>query len=387
MKPEEAQLHRHILALDGFRGLAVFLVMFDHFTDMGGLLKGGTAIQRLLNGGYIGVDMFFILSGFLITGILLDTKGSQNYFSAFYARRTLRIFPLYYFVLAVAYGSAPFLSPQNNLSLTGPNSPLWYWLYVSNFGTIVKGDWLLSPYWLNLGHLWSLSIEEQFYLIWPLVVFIFPKKHLQTVCWVLVATAVSLRLYYLKIEGDYSLMAYLFTFARLNTLAIGAWLAIAFRDSVLWEQVRALRWWVFWISGVLYFSVRTYWIDGRHYEDVFAMFFFSALLVLAIQEKGAQPWKLFLQSRPLVFLGKYSYALYIYHHLLKPIFWIKLYNGILIPTFGEGWLGVIAYICIASSVTIALALLSWHLLEWPLQRLKKRFPYRPAAPTSQAATT
>lgn len=153
MKPEEAQLHRHILALDGFRGLAVFLVMFDHFTDMGGLLKGGTAIQRLLNGGYIGVDMFFILSGFLITGILLDTKGSQNYFSAFYARRTLRIFPLYYFVLAVAYGSAPFLSPQNNLSLTGPNSPLWYWLYVSNFGTIVKGDWLLSPYWLNLGHL------------------------------------------------------------------------------------------------------------------------------------------------------------------------------------------------------------------------------------------
>ncbi|MBL7979838.1 MAG: acyltransferase [Bacteroidetes Order II. Incertae sedis bacterium] len=370
------QPHRHIPALDGFRGLAVLLVMFDHFTDMGGLLKGDSAFLRLLNSGYIGVDMFFMLSGFLITGILLDTKGSQNYFSAFYARRTLRIFPLYYFVLAVAYGTAPFLTPQNNLDFSGPNSPLWYWLYVSNFGTIVKGDWLLSPYWLNLGHLWSLSIEEQFYLLWPLVVFVFPQKHLKTACLALAAMAVALRLYFLKTEGDYSLMAYLFTFARLNTLAIGSWIAIALREPTVWEEVRKYRWVVFWVGGTLYIAVRTYWINGRHYEDVFAMIFFCSLLVLAIQEKGAQPWKTFLRSRPLVFFGKYSYALYIYHHLLKPIFWLKLYNGFLVPLLGSGWAGVLAYVVIVTLVTIALALLSWHLLEWPLQRLKKHFPYR-----------
>ena len=168
-----------IPALDGLRGIAIILVMLHHFTNyrptsgIDGLI--GSVVFFL----WTGVDLFFVLSGFLITGILLDSRGSERYFTTFYARRTLRIFPLYYLVLFVAFVVLPQF-PAVNAVLTGQVDlpPQWpYWLYLENFSIAARG-WVHG--WVDVG--WSLAIEEQFYLVWPLVIWLCPPRLLALLC-------------------------------------------------------------------------------------------------------------------------------------------------------------------------------------------------------------
>lgn len=151
---------QHISALDSIRGVAVLLVILFHCYP--------TYITKL---GWLGVDLFFVLSGFLITGLLLDAKGKNNYYRNFIVRRTLRIFPLYYFALLLCLVIVPIVFK----SLLPPDygyytaNQLWFWTYTQN--------WLFSktgfPENLTLVHFWSLAVEEQFYLFWPLFVRIF----------------------------------------------------------------------------------------------------------------------------------------------------------------------------------------------------------------------
>ena len=166
----------HLPGLDGIRGLAILMVMFSHFIVVGKNLDPLSPFGRFLHSGYLGVDLFFVLSGFLITGILIDSKITPNYFRVFYMRRALRIFPLYYLLLAVSWLTVVFITPQDKPLLTGVDSMAWFWLYASNIGMAVKGDWLNSPTWVGLGHFWSLAVEEQFYLVWPLLVYLMPVK-------------------------------------------------------------------------------------------------------------------------------------------------------------------------------------------------------------------
>ena len=128
--------------------------MLSHFIVVGNNLGTGTPLARFLHSGYLGVDLFFVLSGFLITGILIDSKSSPNYFGTFYMRRALRIFPLYYGLLAVSWLTVIFITPEDKPLLTGHDSMAWYWLYASNIGMAVKGNWLASPTWVGLGHFW-----------------------------------------------------------------------------------------------------------------------------------------------------------------------------------------------------------------------------------------
>ena len=151
----------HLPALDGLRGLAILLVLLRHFTEGAELRsKSGRWLAAALDAGWIGVDLFFVLSGFLITGILLEARRSQHYFRNFYVRRTLRIFPLYYGVLAVIFGIAPWLGwlvPE-----VGPeeHSQAWLWAYGTNIIMSWTGSPLLKHGWLNLNHFWSLAVEE-----------------------------------------------------------------------------------------------------------------------------------------------------------------------------------------------------------------------------------
>src|SRR5580700_6952106 len=154
-------------ALDGIRGVAILLVLFYHLFRYDNSLLG-----RLSHHGWLGVELFFVLSGFLITGILYDSRGEVHYFRNFYGRRVLRIFPLYYGFLAVAALLAPLLIKAQLQGIhTYIHYQVWWWLYAANILESIKG-WICAAF----DPFWSLAIEEHFYLIWPLLIALAPKR-------------------------------------------------------------------------------------------------------------------------------------------------------------------------------------------------------------------
>ena len=169
-----------IPALDGLRGIAIILVMLHHFTYYRPTAGIDALIGSVLFFCWTGVDLFFVLSGFLITGILLDTRDSERYFTTFYARRTLRIFPLYYLVLFLAFVVLPQFPAVHSVLVgqTHDSPPQWpYWFYVTNFSIADRG-WVHG--WVDVA--WSLAIEEQFYLVWPLVIWLCPPRLVAVLC-------------------------------------------------------------------------------------------------------------------------------------------------------------------------------------------------------------
>lgn len=366
----------HMPGLDGIRGLAILLVMFSHFIVVGGNLGEGThPLQRLLLSGYLGVDLFFVLSGFLITGILVDAKERPHYFRTFYMRRALRIFPLYYGLLAVAYLSVPLLSPQDAPALTGANSPWWYWLYASNIGMAVKGAWLESPTWIGLGHFWSLAVEEQFYMVWPFVVFFLKEKWLGRLCALLVLTNPFVMGWLHSEIG--SLGTYVSTLSRMGSLAAGGGLALLYRSRSGREKVHKVVMPVAIVSGVLLLWARTFvmWPLGMCESQI--MLICGTCWVAIAAEGGRRQWAAaFFGSRALRWLGKYSYGIYVYHHALKPIWIAYLWERGIVPWVGTGWAATLFYTVAATAVSLGLAWLSWHLFEARILALKKYFPYR-----------
>ncbi len=167
-------LGRHIPQLDGLRGLAILIVTLYRFskefpTDslVGKLLHYG------LHLGDRGVDLFFVLSGFLITGILVDAKGQAHYFSHFFARRSLRIFPLYFaslFLFVVAFNC---LNPTQPMFAAAAENQFYLWTYLTNVKMSIEGAWCFG----SLDHFWSLAVEEHFYLFWPLLTFSLLAAH------------------------------------------------------------------------------------------------------------------------------------------------------------------------------------------------------------------
>lgn len=163
----------HFAALDGLRGCAVLAVVLLHATSSlqhPATIAGG-AIKKLFSCGWIGVDLFFVLSGFLITGILVDAKGRPRYFRTFYWRRSLRILPLYYGLLVVLFVIAPAVAgPAWRAGALPSSGQAWYWLHLQNFVSLRNET---AGY---LGNLWSLAIEEQFYLVWAPLILITDRR-------------------------------------------------------------------------------------------------------------------------------------------------------------------------------------------------------------------
>src|SRR4051812_34194176 len=225
--------------LDGVRGIAVLLVMLCHayIIQPIPLPQGLKSLyfSDVLYLGWSGVDLFFVLSGFLITGILLDTRDSRNYFFSFYARRVLRIIPLYvmavfgyfHFVLPIAHHFGLFMALDNSLEP-------WFWLHLSNWRLAFGGE----GHWL--GHFWSLAIEEQFYLFWPLVVFISGRRRLPYVCVVLGAMSFGLRSIYAHHNfGGFFL--YGLTPFRIEPLAVGSLAATLVRNKRMVALLKGSR--------------------------------------------------------------------------------------------------------------------------------------------------
>ena len=357
--------------LDGLRGIAVGLVLVFHFTEWTG--SAGAAlgpVLRLASIGWCGVDLFFVLSGFLITGILSDAKGSPFFFRNFYARRVLRIFPLYYLTLFVVLQLCPRLWPHDASLRQMRGAQVWLWTYLTN----VYGCWHgLEPFG-TLAHFWSLAVEEHFYLVWPLLVFLLSRRHMMLVCFVLIIVAPGLRFFSSWADAP-AVAVFALTSSRMDSLALGGLLALAIRgERGVQPLVRPARAVAVALVPVLA-AVLFHWLPlSRPLYDcaVFTLLaFFFAAVVVVVLAKG--PLEALVSRRWLRFFGQYSYGIYVFHSPLRPVFdklfSIESLSGVL----HSQALAAIAYVLLAGALTTALAVASWHLFEVYFIRLKSRF--------------
>jgi peptidoglycan/LPS O-acetylase OafA/YrhL len=377
-------------ALDGLRALAFLMVFFQHFYS--------------LPWGWTGVNIFFVLSGFLITGILFDTRDDPHRARNFYVRRTLRIFPLYYGIFLgllllypifhwewSAYWLAWPLYLANFLRILSPaaivgNSPL----------NLAANAWLGTPLLprsqLYLGHFWSLCVEEQFYLLWPWVVFwVRGRRPLIWICSVAVVVVPLLRVYAQHTAPAWMLKSELFhaTPFQLDSLLLGGLLALlwrgAYRDRLLTAgrilALLAAAITIAYLAISIHPSAFPNWREAYHYPHwqptwgtSFVDLFAAALVLCCIHPAG---WLVrFFSLRPLRWMGRISYGAYVFHDIFHDLY---VHTAIAI--------GHHSAFCAAhkNEVTIVLGLtstfffawLSFRFFESPFLNLKERWTLRP----------
>ena len=383
MKQPELFSTPHIRALDGVRGLACLLVVVYH---AGRLTPGHSGVSwmysRASSFGWSGVDLFFVLSGFLITGILVDTKDTANYFRVFYARRTLRIFPLYYFALALLT-----TVPLSVFSLEIPPqySQRWLWLYGVNLQIGLQNSWAAVPE--HLTPLWSLCVEEQFYLVWPVLVYLTPRRRLTTLCWCAVLGATAAR--YGAVWSHQFAAARVLTLYRMDALAVGGLLALIvrmrdfiparFRKGASFAAIGSGIGLV--LLGMLRATIEPDdpWILTIGMTLLLGLY--SSLLMLAVTARPRSWFDGLFSTPALMSLGKYSYAVYIFHYPITMA--LGFYFGLPGPShLGEQ----LAFAVMCLGISIGLALMSWHFVEQPFHQLKLYFEYLPAVSLSETNT-
>ncbi len=371
----------HIPALDGIRGLAILMVTAFRFNigpDYDRL--PGRWLFAALNHGDLGVTLFFVLSGFLITGILFDAKGESHYFRNFYVRRALRIFPLYYGCLFVTLVALPLLlGPRGDLFPEARANQVWLWFYGANFLMAYRNDWCLGSF----THFWSLSIEEQFYLFWPIVIFFCSRR--QAIRASLLAIAVSiLGRVALIAAGGPEVAIDVLTFLRLDALALGSLLALAARQP---QGIQRLTRWAApaGVACIAALLVAAYVHNERFFGFSSAIIagLFGAILVLAVAARPSTWWGAIWRSPVLAFFGKYSYAMYVFQLPL-----IRLLAPIVTPEglcdrLGSVFVGRLVYLAIMTTITTGAAVVSWNVYEKHFLALKARFEPRPLSQKPQ----
>jgi peptidoglycan/LPS O-acetylase OafA/YrhL len=365
----------HLKALDGIRGLAILMVIGSHAFEAN-LQSGGfilRALGQLLFYGQFGVDLFFVLSGFLITGILLDTRADRHFFRKFYARRTLRIFPLYYGLLFALF----VLTPPLHLRWQGLAAPLL--LYLQNFFPNRINNFHLSPS-IGLYHFWSLAIEEQFYLVWPAVLFLVRDRRTLFVITLTLSLASLLLRAGLLSAGAGNVMVHINTFCRADSLLLGGALALLSRSSH-WSRVLHLAPKVFLVAAALVLASTlavqnetVTWCNQTLRYTVLAIGF-GALIAWSLDPRTVAS-RLF-RNPILGFLGKYSYGLYVLHVLVLGLALLPLRAGILTLTHSKSASVALAGL-IALGISVGAAVLSYQAFEKPFLRLKRFFDYDPS---------
>jgi peptidoglycan/LPS O-acetylase OafA/YrhL len=378
----------HLPALDGLRGVAILLVLAIHFTVMRPLGRMDAVVFSLARTGWAGVDLFFVLSGFLITGILYESRSRPHSLRTFYARRFLRIFPLYYGFLLVLFALGPLVAPESDWLDTVGRSQIWHWAYLSNVLAALEG-WDSVP---HLGHLWSLAIEEQFYLLWPLAVLTLSRRRLIQLCGGLLVVSFVARVTLLA-SGASPIAVYALTFTRWDGLAVGALVALLGRGTVRSRQM--LRW-SGPVAGVGTLALAAMvWAEPYRSHYGLAMqvvgypvlaFVFGALLVRVLAAPATAGLGRMMRRPSLRFMGRYSYGIYIVHAPLAGWLMSRGVSPALLPRlWGSAIPGQIIFWVAATAVTVGVAVPVWHLWERPFLSLKRHFTYEapasaPAAP-------
>ncbi len=377
------RLARHVPELDGVRGAAIAMVMALHFVNNGvtptNLLE--QAAVKITNYGLWGVDLFFVLSGFLITGILIESKNARGYFRNFFVRRALRIFPLYYGVLLLllVVASSTAIQALDPEFLQLRDLWPWLWPYLTNVYLGPQADFSI-PY---VSHFWSLAIEEHFYLAWPFLIWYLPHRSAMRACVILGLTALLLRIGFATFAPD-QLYASVLTPCRIDALCAGAWFALAARDGSPLPVDRARL--VAQASGVAVLLLSTWNITVESGAMVVLPLrttalavFFGAVIYGASYDGTRRYLRATLRLGWLRHLGKYSYGLYVFHGIVA-----YGMHRFAVSTYFDGitsvhTLDALMQISFGIATSYVLALLSFHLFESPFLSLKRFFEYKPGA--------
>ena len=360
----ERNLPAHVVGLDGIRGVAVLLVFISHFhwiLSPDPFLTKVTPwhfINRTFEAGFMGVDIFFVLSGFLITSLLMKDRSTnqKNLFRRFYRRRALRLLPALYALLLADF----FVSRWENFPGDIQWRTTWHailflnnWNIVNNFGEAQN----------DLGHLWSLGIEEQFYLIWPLTIWLLAKLKIPSKMMIPLILFASLVVMVHRTslwnDGTSWIILYIRTDTRLDSLLIGAMFAYAYRHyqvpSKILNSVATLS-----FLGLVYIKYvpdKSPFIFEMGWTIIALL---AGFIILSVVEGVFFVQKVFTW-RPLTIIGKVSYGLYLWH---MPIFLLFGRH----VTSGSRPLRLLIGIILASAVTS----LSWYFVEKPFLNIKNQ---------------
>jgi peptidoglycan/LPS O-acetylase OafA/YrhL len=369
----------HYVQLDGLRGLAILLVIVYHFclTLPAFQTHAVRFPLQLAQAGWMGVDLFFVLSGFLITNILIETRSTAHYFRNFIARRTLRIWPLYYVSLVVLLFLLPLaVHPVPDAVHSMQAKQAWFWLYAANW--LFAGEQGFGH--TSGGYFWSLAVEEQFYLIWPAVVYWLSDRSLLRTSLSLLVLSLLLRLI-LAQAGVNTNSLYVMTFTHLDGLAVGASVAVCLRNAQLAGRVRRLVP-VAAIVGLAGVALAR-WLDGDYFFWGKAMatfgytcivLVFGALMVYALESSARHPLNRVLAGGFMRQTGKYSYALYVVHVPIAGVI-TTLLARLLGSRLGT-WPSFVIFVAAAFGASWFAAVLSWHYFEKRVLALKRYFEYR-----------
>ncbi len=374
---------QRLIELDGLRGFALVMILVFHAVSQEGEYPAGTFLyylQRLFAMGWTALDLFFVLSGFLIGGILMDARGSPSYFKTFYLRRVFRIVPIYFawvllYVLIAGFASDLVVKLSNSGLRPPLDFSIWsHFLFLQN--SFDFRYWGLAGAWF--GHLWSLAVEEQFYLVAPLAVRIISPRHLKWVLAVVVVGAVLARLYLRFVSHMPVTMVTTRTVCRMDSLAIGMLAAVLARSqsgqrwlgknlSVLRAILAALA---VGALGLLFFSYGSKTLGMQTIGFTWMAAFYATVLLLAVQNRSG--WLAgFLRMPLLLELGTVSYCVYLVHLVIDVSLHALIFRHA--PRVSTPLGAVVTVLSVL--IAYGIAKLSWVYFEGPLQRRGHAFKY------------
>jgi len=371
--PQVDSRARRVPELDGLRGVAISLVVLWHYFFGPNFVwtepwRFVPLWARPFGLTWSGVELFFVLSGFLLTNVLLDAKGSRNYYPTFYIRRALRILPVYLLVLV----PFAFVHCFRSFGQTDTISLWSYFTFTQNIAGALKGDFGL--WWMSAT--WSLAVEEHFYLVLPVLVHKLSVRGLTVFSISAIMLAPALRIWALNTpavaEASRWQIAYLATPCRIDALAFGVLVAIIYRKGL--AGARSVPWMVAFLSVLNFWQLAMGWDPRSIRSGVFGYSllgaFYAAVLLLAISRPESTLARA-LKSRPLIWIGGLSYAIYLFHEIF-------LWSGHLVlnhdsPTSSTPRALIISLGALA--LTIWAALLSKAHVEGPAIRLGRSFKY------------
>lgn len=369
--------------LDGVRAfllVAVLLRHYNHFWTPTSLAERFYLV--IPNLAIPALDVFFAMSGFLITGILLDTKDSPAYFKNFYMRRVLRILPPYYAFLAIWFLILPNISAFADLAAPF-EIQRWFWFHAANFLVVLQTP--ETTFHPQLYHLWSLSFEEQFYLLWPAVVFALTRQSLLRVCGVAFVASLGWRIGVVLLGLDHE-YGFVLLPGRLDPLAAGCAMAVLVRQPGRLESMVPIARKVLVATSVgmlLMIGFRHSYLPndpviltaGLTLSAVFSTAVVVSVLKLDPERIGGR----ILLHPVTARVGAFTYAAYIWHW---PVEVIAQHLGLdfraFYQFFGNRIAGQLAYWALLFTTSVLVGGLSWHLLEKHCLKLKRYFSYRAA---------